>query len=194
MVETKSGQRLEDFALTTPTQDFWVFGYGSLMWNPGFDFVQAAAASVYGHHRAFAMRSVRHRGMAARPGLVLTLCPGGSCTGRAFQVAAKNAREVCAYLLDREIGTYAYRPAWVQMQIDQARYRALTFLPTKGAPQFVPRLTLNQQAAAIAEAVGGMGPNHEYLRKTIEQMRALGLTTSKFDALERRVDALRKAP
>ena len=180
-------RRLEDFGLTTPRDDFWVYGYGSLMWNPGFDFIRQRPARVYGYHRAFAMKSVRHRGTPDRPGLVLTLCPGGSCTGRAFQVAAAQGADVCAYLLDREIGTYAYRPAFIQ--IDKGR--ALTFLPTRGAAQFVPRLTLDQQAAAMAFAVGGMGPNIDYLRKTIEQMKILNLPTVRFEALETRIVQLR---
>ena len=174
-------QQLEDFGLKTPRATFWVFGYGSLMWNPGFDFVRQSPARVRGYHRAFAMRSVRHRGTPERPGLVLTLCPGGSCTGRAFEVSPANAHAACDYLLDREIGSYAYRPAWVTTDLGPA----LTFLPTKGAAQFVPDIKFEEQAEAIAFAVGGMGPNPEYLRKTIEQMQKLQLPTKNFEALEK---------
>lgn len=183
-------QQLEDFGLKTPCKPFWVFGYGSLMWNPGFDFVRQRPTRLHGYHRAFAMRSVRHRGTAERPGLVLTLCPGGSCTGRAFEVGPETAHEACAYLLDREIGSYAYRPAWVKTDLGPT----LTFLPTKGAPQFVPHITFEEQAEAIAFAIGGMGPNPEYLRKTIEQMQNLQLPTKNFEALEKRVLQLKNAP
>ena len=185
-----TNKRLEDFNLITPCTPFWVFGYGSLMWNPGFDFVQQRPARAHGYHRAFAMRSVRHRGTPARPGLVLTLCPGGSCTGRAFQVAREGADMACAYLLDREIGSYAYRPAWIRTTLGPA----LTFLPQAGAAQYVPRLTQDQQAAAIAFAVGGMGPNPEYLRKTITEMQKLHLPTKNFEALENQVLRLREGP
>ena len=174
-------QRLEDFGLKTPHQTFWVFGYGSLMWNPGFSYHQARPVRAYGYHRAFAMRSIRHRGTSSRPGLVLALCPGGSCKGHAFEVLPHEAERACAYLLDREIGTYAYRPAFVSTDLGPA----LTFLPQKGAAQFVPGLSVEEQARTIAFAEGGMGPNLDYLTKTIVQMRHLGLPTHGFEALER---------
>ena len=162
------------------------------MWNPGFAHVRQTAAQLYGYHRAFAMASVRHRGTPDRPGLVLTLCPGGSCTGRAFLVAKAETEAAIAYLLDREIGTYAYRPAYVAMHMDGERRQALTFLPTPGAPQFQPGLSQAEQARAIAHAVGGMGPNVDYLRQTIVQMQALGLPTHAFEALEAEALALRE--
>lgn len=180
--------------MADPAGDLWVFGYGSLMWNPGFAHVRQAPARVFGHHRAFAMASVRHRGTPERPGLVLTLCPGGSCSGRAFLVARHDTQAAIAYLLDREIGTYAYRPAYMQIDMAGQRAEALTFLPTPGAPQFKPGLSQSDQAQAIAHAVGGMGPNLDYLRQTIVQMQGLGLPTKSFEALEAEALALREAP
>lgn len=191
MTEAKTRRSLEDFHLKTPDRDFWVFGYGSLMWNPGFAHLRVAPATHVGHTRAFAMWSVRHRGTPQRPGLVLTLCPGGTCTGRAFLVDGADAAEVCDYLLDREIGTYAYRPAFIDIEVEGEAVQALTFLPTPDAPQFAPDLTLGEQAEAIASAVGGMGPNPEYLRNTIAEMQALGLSTTEFEALEAEVLRLR---
>ena len=137
------------------------------------------------------MWSVRHRGTVDRPGLVLTLCRGGTCVGKAFLVAAAQVAEAYAYLLDREIGTYAYRPALVSIWVEGAPVQALTFLPTPGAPQFTPGLTMQVQAQAIARATGGMGPNPEYLRKTIEEMERLKLPTHRFRALENCVLALK---
>jgi len=162
------------------------------MWNPGFAHRTSQPARLYGYHRDFAMWSVRHRGKPDHPGLVLTLCPGGSCVGRAFLVDRVQVPAAYAYLLDREIGTYAYRPGLVEVRLTDGRQvRALTFLPTPGAPQFAPGLSSEQKAETIARAVGGMGPNHEYLTKTIEQMRVLNLPTKSFEALEMRVRKLR---
>ena len=183
----KTGQNLKEFGQALQGSDLWVFGYGSLMWNPGFAYRETKMAKLYGYHRDFAMWSARHRGTPERPGLVLTLCPGGSCVGRGFLVDKSHVASVYAYLLDREIGAYAYRPALVSIRIGQGMQRALTFLPTPGAPQFAPGLSIEDQAKAIAGAVGGMGPNPDYLRKTIEQMAQLKLPTKRFQALELRV-------
>ena len=186
----KPGRSLAEFGLKTPDRDFWVFAYGSLMWDPGFAYRLVRPAQVMGYHRDFAMRSVRHRGTPQRPGLVLALCPGGSCVGRAFLVDAAQARAARSYLLEREIGTYAYRPAWIELR---AGGQALSFLPTKSAPQFVPRLSLDAQAQAIASAHGGMGSNLAYLQNTLQEMRTLGLELEKFQALEAKVLTLQRA-
>ncbi len=168
----------------------WVFGYGSLMWNPGFAHRATCPARIYGYHRDFAMRSVRHRGTPQTPGLVLTLCPGGSCLGRAFQVAAADVPAAYDYLMDREIGTYAYGPALVPCRTTDETVRALTFVPTPSAPQFVPGLSMHEQAAIMAQATGGMGTNRAYLAHTIDQMQALGLSTQRFRALAALIDAI----
>ena len=183
----KTDQTLADFGLSLPDADFWVFGYGSLMWNPGFAFRDCVPARAFGYHRDFAMRSIRHRGTPGCPGLVLALCSGGSCTGRAFLVAQAQGLGVISYLLDREMATYAYRPAFIWVHMGAERVRALTFLPTAGASQFVPGLDREAQAQAIAAATGGMGSNQVYLNQTIKQMESLNLSTRKFQALERRV-------
>lgn len=186
-------QALETFGLVTPAEDFWVFGYGSLMWNPGFIYRRKLIAQHYGRHRAFAMRSLRHRGSLECPGLVLALVPGGSCRGFGFQVPGPAAADVCAYLLEREMSLYAYRPAFVPVHLHHGRVQALTFLPVAGAKSYLPGLSLAQQARAIAFAVGGKGSNLAYLRQTVVQMQALGLPTACFEALEATALALREA-
>ena len=188
----KTDQTLAHFGLNLPEADFWVFGYGSLMWNPGFPFRHCVPARAFGYHRDFAMRSIRHRGTPKCPGLVLALCPGGSCTGRAFLVARAQGPGAISYLLDREMGTYAYRPALIFVHRGAERVRALTFLPTAQAPQFVPGLDRETQARAIAAAAGGMGSNQDYLHQTIREMERLNLPTEKFQALERRVLQLKR--
>jgi cation transport regulator ChaC len=97
--------------------DIWVFGYGSLMWRPGFPHVERAPATITGYHRALCIASTFHRGTRARPGLVLGLDRGGACTGVAYRVAAENAAAVLAYLRERELIYGVYRETWVTAEL-----------------------------------------------------------------------------
>ena len=183
-------QSIEEVRKRFIESKLWVFGYGSLMWNPGFHYAYNTLARSHGYHRDFAMRSVRHRGTPDMPGLVLTLCPGGSCVGRAFKVPPKDAMRVYDYLIEREISTYAYKPALIKIVVDSHSVAALTFVPKLGAAEFTPGKSLDQQAEIIAQAHGGMGTNRDYLTNTNEQLKALGLTNKRFQALEQKVLSL----
>ena len=108
--------------------DIWIFGYGSLMWNPGFEHLEAAPALLRGYHRDFCIYSHRHRGTPERPGLVLGLAPGGSCQGMAFRVAGTRAQAVLEYLHEREMGPYVYDARWVPVTAGGRRLRAHTYV------------------------------------------------------------------
>src|SRR6476661_4939931 len=111
------------------TGDRWVFGYGSLMWRPGFDYLDRRAARLHGRHRAFCIYSVHHRGTYERPGLVLGLAPGGSVLGAAYRVAAEQWAEVYAYLREREQPTETYFESEAPVLIEDGRHEhALIFL------------------------------------------------------------------
>ena len=175
--------------------EIWVFGYGSLMWNPGFDFVSKQVANLAGYHRSFCMRSIHHRGTVQDPGLVLALdaAVGASCDGLAFQVAGENAAQVLAYLRERELVSAAYLEAVLPITLrDGQKVVAVTYVIDVDHDQYCGDLPLTEQAEIIATAVGGRGPNDEYLHNTASHLHALGTSDEDLDWLSHRVDALAK--
>jgi len=161
---------------TPQDEDKWVFGYGSLMWKPGFAHVEALEARLFGVHRAFCVYSWVHRGTQAAPGLVLGLDRGGSVRGMAFRVLARDWDEVFAYLQAREQSTAVYVEAWKALRLsDGRRVRGLCFVVDRNHPQYAGALPLERQAEIIATAVGGSGPNTEYLENTVAHLDAMGL-------------------
>ena len=130
--------------------DLWVFGYGSLIWRPGFEFVERVEARLVGAHRALCVYSFVHRGTPERPGLVLGLDQGGACRGMAYRVAAGKRAETVAYLRAREQATMVYRESirsvWLRGGPEQ-RISALCYVVDRGHPQYAGRLSLDQQIA-----------------------------------------------
>jgi len=167
------------------TGDIWVFGYGSLMWRPGFAHRAAAPALLRGYHRAFCVTSYRHRGTRDRPGLVLGLDRGGSCRGRAYLVAATDVPAVLDYLDERELIDYPYRRACVPIQAAGRRVSALTYLIDFNHAQYVGRLALEHTAEIIRGAHGISGSNPDYLRDLIAHLDELGIADGPLHALAR---------
>jgi glutathione-specific gamma-glutamylcyclotransferase len=154
----------------------WVFGYGSLMWRPGFPYVEKARATLHGRRRAFCIYSVHHRGTYQRPGLVLGLAPGGATRGMVFRVAEADWPETYAYLREREqpTETYVEASAFVRLA-DGRRVRTLVFLSDVHHPQWAGALSLERQAELIAGARGLSGRNVDYLRDLVEHLREEGV-------------------
>src|ERR1700753_2211982 len=146
--------------------DLWVFGHGSLMWKPGFSFVERVPARLIGEHRALCVYSFVHRGTPEKPGLVLGLDRGGACRGVAFRVAEKNAKATVAYLRAREQVTSVYREVkrsvWLE---DDARQRisALAYVVDRGHVQYAGRLTLADQLRYVKQGFGRSGNNRDYV-------------------------------
>jgi cation transport protein ChaC len=162
----------------------WVFGYGSLMWRPGFPFVERRAATLHGRRRAFCIYSVHHRGTYERPGLVLGLAPGGATRGAAFRVAEADWPQVYAYLLEREQPTETYIEARRDVRLsDGRRVKALVFLSDVRHAQWAGNLSLERQAELIAGAKGLSGPNVDYLRDLVEHLRQEGVRDSAMEHL-----------
>lgn len=155
----------------------WLFGYGSLMWRPGFDFAERRRAALDGRQRALCVRTVHHRGTAERPGLVMGLKPGGSCAGIAYRVAAGHADAVAAYLRERELDHYpVYREAAVTVALDDGRsVPATTYLPRGGHPDFLPNLGVEEQFAIVRQAGGVSGTNADYVRRAARALRDLDI-------------------
>jgi cation transport protein ChaC len=175
-------------------QDRWVFGYGSLMWRPGFPFIDRRRATLHGRRRAFCIYSVHHRGTYERPGLVLGLAPGGSTRGVAYRVAAADWDQVYAYLREREQPTETYFEAWRDVRIDgNGRAGALVFLSDPHHPQWAGALTLDQQAALIDGATGLSGRNIDYLRDLVLHLREEGVSDHGMERLLGMVETLEAA-
>lgn len=172
----------------------WVFGYGSLMWRPGFAFVERQSAVLHGRRRAFCIYSVHHRGTPERKGLVLGLAPGGAVRGAAFRVAESDWPTVYAYLKDREQPTETYVEAQVAIRLaDGRRVSSLGFLSDTGHPQWAGALSFEEQARLIAGARGLSGRNVDYLRELVEHLRLDAVRDRGMERLLARVEQLEAA-
>ena len=166
----------------------WVFGYGSLIWHPGFPYLESRAARVHGHHRALCVWSWEYRGTVSAPGLVLGLGSGGSCTGVAFHVPARERDATLAYLLRRELPSDLYRPGIRSVRLhDGRRVRALTFLADPRHPRYAGDLSVERTLQVVSAARGHRGSNADYVRNTVEHLEELGIPCRR---LHRLVDAL----
>ncbi|MEL6840670.1 MAG: gamma-glutamylcyclotransferase [Pseudomonadota bacterium] len=170
----------------------WVFGYGSLLWDPGFTPARRVKARLHDYHRSFCMLSVHHRGSEADPGLVLALDkdPGGQCTGVAFQVAENEENTVLAMLRERELISSAYYEDTVDLVADNGeQIAALAYIINRDHRQYC-QFDLEKQAQMIAHAVGGRGPNTEYLYNTAQHLTEMGIRDDDMAWLVARVRAL----
>jgi cation transport protein ChaC len=173
-------------------QEFWVFGYGSLMWHPGFEYAQRSRARLDGYARRFCMRSIHYRGTSEAPGLVLALDAqeGAVCDGVAFRVAGARAEETLAYLRERELISYAYLEKRLPVLLpDGGRVEALCYVIDPAHDQYCGGVPLQQQADIIAMAAGARGPNAEYLDNTVQHLRELGVHDPELEWLQNTVAA-----
>ncbi len=174
---------------------FWVFGYGSLLWNPGFTPVETVRATLPGYQRSFCMLSIHHRGTEDDPGLVLALDEADStCTGLALRAADDEADRVLAELRERELISSAYVEKHVTLQGDDGRnVEALAYVINRDHVQYC-QFELERQAQMIAHAVGGRGPNTEYLYNTARLLKDLNIPDPDMDWLVTRVQEIEQTP
>jgi cation transport protein ChaC len=159
------------------TDDLWVFGYGSLIWRPGFDFLERHTGRLVGAHRALCVYSFVPRGTPEKPGLVLGLDRGGACNGIVYRVAAKKRAATIDYLRGREQVTMVYREAWRSVWIDsdpQQRVQALCYMVDRGHAQYAGRLTLTKQLQLVRQGHGRSGINRDYVLDTVNALEELG--------------------
>ena len=156
--------------------DFWVFGYGSLMWRPGFAHTETQRARLHGFRRSLCVLSHVHRGTPDRPGLVLGLDRGGSCVGLAFRVPGELRGEVVSYLRERELVTNVYleRELVVRLE-DGPTVTALGYIVDRGHPQYAGQIDVDEAVARVSGAVGQSGRNEEYVENTVAHLKALGI-------------------
>jgi glutathione-specific gamma-glutamylcyclotransferase len=166
--------------------DLWVFGYGSLMWRPGFLYEEAVHATLYGAHRALCIYSHIHRGTRRQPGLVLGLDNGGTCEGIAFRVAAQHRRTTLAYLRRREQVTNVYRPVlrWVSLKLPEPEMRrALCYVVNRRHRQYAGTLPLAVQVGLVRHGKGRSGKNTDYVVNTVRHLRECGVVDQRLERL-----------
>jgi len=171
-------------------EDLWVFGYGSLIWRPGFDYVERVPARLIGAPRALCVYSFVHRGTPERPGLVLGLDHGGTCRGIAYRVSAVKRASTVAYLRAREQVTSVYlermRPIWLERE-PQLRVPALCYMVDRGHVQYAGRLTLEQQLHHVRQGHGRSGANRDYVIATVAALEQLGYRETELHLLAERL-------
>lgn len=171
----------------------WVFGYGSLMWDPGFHVVESMTARLEGYARSFCLRSTHYRGTEETPGLVLGLDedPEAHCTGIALRFADEDRAAVLSYLRERELVTHAYREAVLPVTLsDGRRIEALTYVMRRDHVQYAGGLPHCEQARIISGAHGLRGPNADYLFNTTRHLAQIGLSDASLEALSKDVQRL----
>jgi cation transport protein ChaC len=168
----------------------WVFGYGSLMWRPGFDFTEKRPAKLTGAHRALCVYSHVHRGTPDRPGLVLGLDRGGACRGVAFRIAKKDREATARYLREREQVTSVYREAVrpiILLGGEEGRSRALCYLVDRSHAQYAGSLSRERQLEIVLQANGQSGANPDYVRATVKELETLGIRDATLEWLAARL-------
>jgi len=166
--------------------DLWVFGYGSLMWRPGFEYLEKAPARLIGEHRALCVYSFVHRGTPEKPGLVLGLDRGGACRGIAFRVAEQNRAETVNYLRAREQVTSVYREVMRSVWLEDdagRRVSALAYVVDRGHVQYAGRLTLAEQLRHVLQGHGQSGVNRDYVLSTVTAIEAEGFRDTQLHQL-----------
>ena len=171
----------------TPGHDVWVFGYGSLIWNPLLEHVERLAATVHGFHRRFCLRSRMGRGSIEQPGLVLGLDFGGCCHGVAFRIAAERARHELTLLWRREMVLGSYAPRWVRVRAGGRTLRALAFVVNHDHPHYAGKLPEEMVVSTLASAHGRFGSGADYLYQTVDCLIANGIHDPHLIALRERV-------
>ncbi len=167
--------------MTGGADDFWVFAYGSLMWNPGFDVAERRHGRIYGYHRALCVKSWRYRGTPVNPGLVLGLDRGGSCRGIGLRVSGRIRRQVMAYLDERELSDNVYHETRVRLHLE-AEYgqapeavTALAYVARHDTPQYRAETPLAETLTMVRQGRGERGACIDYVRSTVAHLRESGV-------------------
>jgi glutathione-specific gamma-glutamylcyclotransferase len=178
--------------MTQAADNFWVFGYGSLIWNPDFPYERREIAQLSGWARSFCMRSIHHRGTLEHPGLVLALDQNSTatCNGVGFLVPPQHQMVTLALLRERELISSAYLEEWLPIRLQSGeQVLALTYVIDRNHVQYCGALSLSQQADILATATGQRGHNRDYLAATAHHLQALGIEDPDLTWLWQEVEA-----
>ena len=185
-----------DASFDQAAEDLWVFGYGSLIWRPGFDYLERVPANIIGMHRSLCVYSFDHRGTPETPGLVLGLDFGGACRGIAYRVAARKRAATIQYLREREQTTAVYRETthgiWLAGQPER-RVDALCYVVDRGHAQYAGRLSHDHQLHIVRQSHGRSGNNRDYVLETVKALEALGIIDHDLHVLAERLKGTQDA-
>src|SRR5262245_38921701 len=184
--------KLGEFTARLPKGDLWVFGYGSLMWSPCFDYSRKTLGRAHGYHRALCILSTRYRGTDRKPGLVMGLCRGGSCWGMAYRIDAPRLRRALARLWYREMPRRVYEPKLIAVKLGNRTVRALAFVADPTHPSYVRELDLHGRARLVAQGIGIRGPCVDYIRNTLDHMHEVGVRDPHLERILHAALALRQ--
>lgn len=169
-------------------EDLWVFGYGSLIWNPEFEFKEKRLTTLRGHHRSLCLWSRINRGTPENPGLVFGLDRGGSCRGMGFRIAAENVPTSFEALWRREMSTGAYLPRWLNCDTEHGTITALAFVINRNGPGYVSGLTHEEQLKIVLNAQGTYGPCVDYVMQTARALASAGVCDERLSVLARQIE------
>jgi cation transport protein ChaC len=166
-------------------KQFWIFGYGSLMWRPGFEFSRKEPALIRGYHRRLCVYSHVHRGTPERPGLVLGLDRGGSCRGVAFMVEPHGWSATLDYLRRREQVTSVYfeRRMVIELTATGEKAEAVTYVVDRKHKQYAGVLPLGPLIEYVRQGQGVSGHCTEYVRNTLQHLREMKIGDSTLEAV-----------
>ncbi|SUV78133.1 gamma-glutamylcyclotransferase [Bordetella pertussis] len=170
-------------------EDVWVYGYGSLIWRPDFDFVERRLATLHGHHRALCLWSRVNRGTPECPGLVFGLDRGGSCRGVVYRLAGRQVPDYFPALWDREMSTGAYLPRWLRCATEHGPVNALVFIMNRANPAYIRALLEPELLAIVRRASGRYGPCTEYVVQTAQALRQAGIRDARLEQIARQLEA-----
>ena len=188
--EAREASRREALAALAPGNDLWVFGYGSLIWNPIIRVAESRVARIEGFNRHFCLCQSVGRGTPEKPGLMLGLDEGGACTGVVHRIAAGDIESETELLWHREMLSGAYRPVWVEAETERETLRAITFVVDRTHKRYEGVLPLDVVSQRIAAAEGVLGTNRDYLFRTAKHLSELGIADPAIQSLAARVCAL----
>jgi len=170
--------------------DFWVFAYGSLIWNPGFPYKSREPVKLIGYHRRYCIRSTVYRGTPARPGLVLGLEAGGACEGVGYRVAGELKQPTLEYLRGRELISQVYHERLLRIETREGvGHDALTYVADPAHPEYAGTHDFDAMVETIAAASGQSGPNADYALNTWANLAGLGICDP---LIEQVAEALRR--
>ena len=165
--------------------DFWVFGYGSLIWNPGFEVLERQKANLHGLHRSLCLNSWVHRGTKQNPGLIFGLNTGGMCVGIAMKASGENREPIIEYLRERELVTDVYLEIWADIELeDGTKTKAITYKVDVTHEQYVGTLPINEQLALVSSAKGKSGTNIDYIKNTARALREADIHDAQLEELD----------